>query len=154
MMTPMPDAGRDDDTTWLAAYVAGRDVPCPVCSAHLREMPGDTCPHCHSPLTLALGTVEPYLRAWIALAVATCASSGVGAFIIAVLLDEGPPPRRIPLLYWSVWFFAASTPLGPLVVLTRRRFLRLGATAQRRISISGVCLVLLAAAFIVGMKFR
>jgi hypothetical protein len=153
MMTPMPDAAPD--TAWLTAYVAGRDVPCPVCSAPLRDMPGDTCPHCRSPLTLTLGTVEPYLRAWIALAVATCASSGVGALLIAVLLDEGPPPPRLRLLYASVWFFAASTPIGPLVVLTRRRFLRLGATAQRRIALLGVCLVLLAAvAFIVGIKFQ
>jgi hypothetical protein len=153
-MNTMPGAAPED-TSWLTAYLAGRAVHCPVCSRPLDDLAGDACPHCQSPLTLTLGTVEPYLRAWIALAVATCASSGVGALIIAVLLDEGPPPRRLRLLYGSVWFFAASTPLGPAVVLTRRRFLRLGATAQRRIAVSGVCAVLLAAiAFIVGIKFQ
>jgi hypothetical protein len=149
----MPDAGPE--TPWLTAYLAGRDVPCPICSTPLRDLVGDTCPRCRNPLTLTLGTVEPYLRAWIALAVATCASSGIGAFIITILLDEGPPPSHMRLLCAAVWFFAFSTPVGPAVVLTRRRFLRLSGTAQRRIAVVGVCLVSLAAlAFIVGIKFQ
>jgi hypothetical protein len=151
MILAMADAAPD--TPWLAAYVAGRDVPCPICSTSLRDLAGDTCPHCHNPLALALGAVEPHLRAWIALAVATCASSGVGAFLIAILLDEGPPPKRMRLLYWAVWFFTVSTPVGPTVVLTRRRFLRLPPRVQRRLAFTGMTLVLLAAiAFACGME--
>jgi len=132
------------DTHWLTAYLRERDVPCPACHAPLRNLAADVCPDCGNELALTLGTVDAPLRTWIPMAVASLASAGVGFFMIALVVQNGPPPYQDHAIFWLVWFFAASVPLAALVILARRRFLRLSRATQQRLSIGYVTIVFIA----------
>ena len=146
-----PDA---PDTSWLTAYLRDRQVPCPACAFPLHDVSGDTCPQCGNEIVLTLDTVEPRLRAWIHLAVAACASAGVGLFMAALIIRNGSPPYRDPMIFWPVWFFAVSVPAAPVVLLTRRRFLRLGRAVQQTTATVGVTLVFIAfTTLILKIKF-
>jgi hypothetical protein len=73
--------------------------------------------------------------------VTACAASGIGAFLVVIYFDEGLPPRFRPVLYWAVCFLIVCTPLGPVVLLTRRRFMRLAAGAQRRLAVAVIAAI-------------
>jgi hypothetical protein len=150
---PIPVAAAAD-VAWLADYLRDRAAFCPDCGTGLRGLSTGVCPHCRSELALTLGTVEPPLRAWILLAVATCASAGVGLFMIALIVRQGPPPRRDALIFGLVWFFAASVLIAPVVLLTRRRFMRLSRAAQSGVATVGVTIILVAfIALVLRLKF-
>lgn len=50
-----------DEGERLAAYLAGRDVPCPTCGYNLRDLRGPRCPECGKSLSLSLTPGKPRL---------------------------------------------------------------------------------------------
>ncbi len=66
----MPDASSTTDTRpneadLLAAYLAGRDVICPVCGYNLYRCESDHCSECGAHLELGLTSVDLRLTSWI-----------------------------------------------------------------------------------------
>lgn len=49
----------------LRAYLADRDVPCPMCEYNLRDLPGDRCPECGERFRLQVGLTDPKLAGFI-----------------------------------------------------------------------------------------
>jgi hypothetical protein len=81
-------------------------------------------------LRLSVGLVEPFMRAWVLLAVAAFGSGGTGLFLLLLVLRVGWPPSRGSgtqafLLNASMLYFLASIPLALVVLFTRRSFMRM-----------------------------
>ena len=81
------------DADFLRQYLAGRDVPCPMCEYNLRDLLGDRCPECGDQLTLAVNPVEPKQAAAI---------TGL------ILLAAGAGLNGLLLLYWLFTFWRDS----------------------------------------------
>lgn len=99
MDTPTPSPDRID----LAAFLATRDAPCPVCGYNLRSLLTDRCPECGRHLVLAVGTTEPKLGAFIAGLVGLASGFGFCGLLIAYaavhfvfMPGGGPPPDFLP----------------------------------------------------------
>jgi len=130
---PAPRAA--DDTAGLVAFLAGRDVPCPLCGYNLRGLTSPRCPECGRELRLSIGLTEPYLRAWIVLAAAACAGGGTGLFFVMMIARAGWPstfgsPVRFFVMNCSLIYFILTIPVAVVVLVTRRRLLRLPAHLQ------------------------
>src|SRR5436305_13805040 len=82
----------------LLAFLAGQDVACPLCGYNLRGLTTPRCPECGRELRLSIGLTEPYLRAWIVLAAAVCASGGTGLFFVMMIARAGWPRTVGPAL--------------------------------------------------------
>ncbi|NLE59493.1 MAG: hypothetical protein GX616_14110 [Planctomycetes bacterium] len=125
----------------LLHYIADRDVPCPVCGYNLRALTVPRCPECGREVVLSIRLVEPYMRAWVTLAVAVSASAGVGLFLILILVMEGRLPSgniHSGLKLFIECHFIGSIPAAVVVLLVRRWFLRRGKPVQWTIAIVGV----------------
>jgi predicted amidophosphoribosyltransferase len=48
--------------TFLTAFLAGRDQPCPQCQYNLRDLQGTRCPECGEELALRVNIAEPRQR--------------------------------------------------------------------------------------------
>ena len=133
---PSPPAGAPDlspDDAALLVWLCDRDVECPLCRYNLRGLTVPRCPECGNRLRLWVSVVDPYVKAWITLAVAACGSAGLGFLLLCMVLREGPPHQG--LLDWMVWFFILMVP-SPLVLLkTRQRFQRLPRATQWMLAI-------------------
>jgi hypothetical protein len=130
---PAPPAA--DDGVELTRFLAGRDVPCPLCGYNLRGLTTPRCPECGRELRLSIGLTEPYLRAWIVLAAAACASGGTGLFFVMMIARAGWPstfgsPARIFVMNCSLMYFILTIPVAVAVLVARRRLLRLPAGLQ------------------------
>lgn len=121
-MPPPPDD--------LIAFLRDRDVYCPLCSYNLRDLQSDRCPECGRELQLTIGLVEPYLRAWIALAVSLFAAGGVGIIFLFLVISQGLPDRESLGLRLCILYFIACIPVAIVAIVTRRRFLRLERPTQ------------------------
>lgn len=59
------DEGGGTSGEVLRTYLAGRDVPCPVCRYNLRGCAGSECPECGARLDLRVGSVDLRLGPWL-----------------------------------------------------------------------------------------
>lgn len=114
----------------LLDFLRDRDVACPLCGYNLRGLTSPRCPECGRDLRLSVGLAEPFLRAWVLLAVATVAPAGIGLVFVAVLIrDRAFMPRE----WWyvaSAVYFLACIPLAVVVLICRRWFVRLPKRVQ------------------------
>ncbi|HSU68713.1 MAG TPA: hypothetical protein VLJ39_17665 [Tepidisphaeraceae bacterium] len=129
------------DAASLVEYLRDCDVTCPACGYNLRGLVSPRCPECGWELTLTVGAVEPFLRAWVTLVVGSCASAGIGFFFLLLVMRSGWPKRE-PALLVSVFIFIASIRVAGLVLLARRRFLKLIREVQWRITTLGTVMFL------------
>jgi len=131
----MEQEQSDPDTDALVEFLRGRDAWCPACRYNLRGLTSPRCPECGRELKLSVGVTEPFLRAWIMLAVSTFASSALGVFMAWILFREGwPRGTEERSLRASIVIYIVMIPTGPLVLATRRRFLRLTKNVQWKIA--------------------
>jgi hypothetical protein len=120
------------DTALLGAFLADRDVACPLCGYNLRTLSGTRCTECGNELRLQVGLVEPRLGAYLAAVAGASAGLGGGGLFTLVALAEAPrqwwdgPSGR--LLMAQVAFAAVLLP----VLLARRRAFRRAAPARQR----------------------
>jgi hypothetical protein len=138
------------DIRALVDFLRDRDAWCPACRYNLRGLTTPRCPECGRELRLSVGATEPFLRAWIMLAVAACSAAGVGVLFGWIVIAFGFPyngyrPREAILL-GVIAFFMVMVLVAPLVLITRWRFLKLSQSAQWRIA--GVVTVVTAVAFL------
>jgi hypothetical protein len=102
-----------------------------VCAYNLRDLPAPRCPECGHALRLTVGTIEPYLRAWMVLVLSTCVSAGIGVFCAIITAKEGmPPTTRYDYLGISILCFMATIPTPIPAFWGRRRFLRFARSQQ------------------------
>ena len=138
------------DTEALVEFLRHRDAWCPACRYNLRGLTSPRCPECGRELRLSVGAIEPFLRAWITLVVAACSAAGVGVLFGWIVIAFGFPydgyRHRETILRWIIGVFMVTVPIAPLVLITRRRFLRLSKRAQW--TIVGPAAVVTVAAFL------
>ena len=77
------------DVIRLVEFLATRDAPCPLCGYNLHGLTRDICPECGRQLQLSVGLTDPFLRAWVILAVAVF--SGVQDSFCAASIDISGP---------------------------------------------------------------
>jgi hypothetical protein len=131
----MDENPADPDVQALIEFLRERDAWCPACRYNLRGLTTPRCPECGRELRLSVGVTEPFLRAWITLAVSAFASSALGVFMAWVLFREGwPRGSEERSLRASIVIYIVMIPIGPLVLATRRRFLRMTKDVQWRIA--------------------
>lgn len=124
METPSPPNAPPRDRFELAAFLAGRDAPCPVCGYNLRGLLQEHCPECGRHLVLAVGTTEPKLGAFILGLVGLAASWGFCALLLlfaVIMTRRGGGPNfweLLPLLSGAIVPGAAL-----LLWVSRRRVL-------------------------------
>jgi hypothetical protein len=139
----------------LLEYLAAHDVPCPLCGYNLRHLTAPRCPECGREVQFTVAPADPHLRPWIALAVATCLSAGVGLFFLVVIAVSRSLPRNrgaaefVTLMALLCWFWA-NIPLAAIALIGRRPFVRFHRVAQLWIAtlawaINVVLFILLAA---------
>ena len=136
---------RGDDPL-LGEFLRGRDVPCPLCGYNLRDLTTPRCPECGRELRLSVGLVEPFLRAWIAATVASCACAGLGVLFLYIVVREGFPGRNEPMLGAVIVYFIVAIPQAMALLRWRRRFLRVSARLQW--SLASICIALAVIAFV------
>ena len=120
----------DEDVRQLVHFLATHDAECPLCGYNLRALTSPRCPECGRELRLTVGLAEPYLRAWIVLAAATCAAGGTGLFFILMIAVAGWPrvwgsAVKTFFMNASLIYFMCGVPAAAAVLLARRRLMRL-----------------------------
>lgn len=139
----------------LLHYIADRDVPCPVCGYNLRALTVPRCPECGHEVVLGIRLVEPYMRAWVTLAVAVSASAGVGLFPILILVLNGRLPSgniHSGLELFIDYYFIGSIPAAAVVLLARRWLLRRSKLVQWTIAVVGVLMWAVAFVLLCGTQ--
>jgi hypothetical protein len=141
----------DDETRQLVDFLATHDAACPLCGYNLRALTAPRCPECGREVRLSVAMAEPYLRAWVVLAAATCAAGGAGMFLLMIVAVEGWP--HLGQSEWEHFFsnavmvyFIGGVPLAAAVLVARRRLLRL--TARRQWALAWAAVVLTTAAML------
>ena len=137
----------DADAAALLEFLRDRDAFCPVCRYNLRGLTVPRCPECGRELRLSVGATEPFLRAWIMVAVATCAAAGVGVLFAFLLTTAGWPAGSSvseQIMRALVLFFIATIPAALGVLATRRRFLKLPKAVQWKIAVSATIVIVVA----------
>jgi hypothetical protein len=140
------------DEQFLLQFIQAHDVACPVCKYNLRALTVPRCPECGRALKLTVGTIEPYLTAWITLVVAAFASTG-----IAFLLDAYALCKGVHFLNAgedaAFFSFNLSIPLALAAIFLRRAFLRFSGLIQWPLAVAVLFLTLAQiAAFLLIMQ--
>src|SRR5918993_2064731 len=86
-----PSAAAPDDERALVEFLRHRDFGCPLCAYNLRGLTSMRCPECGRELRLSVGLAEPFMRAWVLLAVAAFGGGGTGLFLLLLVLRVGWP---------------------------------------------------------------
>ncbi len=128
----------------LVHFLQEHGAECPRCRYNLHRLTSPYCPECGAELRLTVGTVEPYLRAWVTLVVSLCVGAGQGAIWVLVLTKQGaPPPQFLVTIVCGI----SCIPIMIAAVLTRKRFVRL---TPRKQWILAACAVMLTAVALVS----
>ena len=90
----------------LAAYLSGRDVPCPECGYNLRDLVGRRCPECGDDLALRLTLAEPRQGLLIAGLIGLSAGAGLSGLLLIYI---GIQVLRRPGFGPDVWHFVGVT---------------------------------------------
>ena len=109
----------------LVADPSGR--PAPPSAEELRQT---VCPECGRELRLSVGLAEPFLQAWILLAIAILVPAGIGLVFVVILLRDR---EFMPNQWWyiaSAAYFMACIPLAAVALILRPRFIRLAKRTQ------------------------
>ncbi len=125
----------DTDAALMVQFLSRHDAFCPLCKYNLRGLTRPKCPECGRTLTLSVGLVEPYLRAWIVLMVSLCVTAGPGLlFSVAIgayFVRHGVASLTLSLLQLiPVLILIFCIPLAIAALLLRRRFLKLTRRTQ------------------------
>ncbi len=130
---PTVEAGQRGEGTHrlLLELLHDNDVPCPVCRYNLRGITSERCPECGIQIRLTIGAAEPYPTAWVALAMISSISAGVGLLCLSLMLGFGWPGVHASLLAWTSLYFICSIAFPLLVLATRRPFIRLRHPMQK-----------------------
>lgn len=128
---PAPDA-------LLVEFLGHRDLPCPVCRFNLRDGVSAACPECGSPLELQIGSIDRRLGLWLCVFLAHVIPFGFAAtlstmatwVVISGRLTASQALTNIVILACIGGALVHGTFVG-LIWFGRRRFWRLGRTAQR-----------------------
>ncbi len=119
-------AGPTDEQL-VVDYLRLREAHCPVCHYNLHLLTVPRCPECGRELRLTVGTLEPFMRAWICLAVATFASAGLGLLFTCAFLIQGFPRhidslRDFTLVVAAVYLIL-NIPMSAAVIAVRTAIL-------------------------------
>jgi hypothetical protein len=122
-MTAATPPGEPPAAELLTRFLAGRDVPCPVCRYNLRDLTGTRCPECGLELRLAIGAAGARFGLLVFALVPRLMMLGLSVAPWILSLD-GPPSARL----WGIWVVMILGPVEGLFALWlyRRRvwFLR------------------------------
>ena len=88
--SPQPGVYETPAVPLLNAFLAARDVPCPLCGYNLRMLAGERCPECGNELRLQVGLVEPRMGWYIAALVACCVGLGGSVLVALLALSQAP----------------------------------------------------------------
>jgi len=126
----------------LAAFLADRDVSCPVCRYNLRALRVPACPECAAPLHLSVASPSLHLGPYLVTIVSFALAAGfdlvvaiIAATLTLVFADPAAPASWIgPALLASILGAAGAACLGSILWLARHRtwWHRLGPRRQRR----------------------
>jgi hypothetical protein len=122
------------DDTFLIAWLFDRDAECPLCKYNLRGLTSPRCPECGEALRLGVSLVEPYLKAWMAVAAGLLLPAGVGLLFLIAVTREGWPPRAPLWANIALAYIIGCIPLSIASLARRRNFLRLSRPAQHTIA--------------------
>lgn len=125
-------------------YLQGRDVPCPACGYNLRDLGGARCPECGRDLKPSVGTVEPIMRNWLILLCGSVAPAAMGLFFLVVIAQQGWPRGEPAGFQFAMLYYVANVAIAPVVLSSRRKFLRLGGGVQRTLAVVSVLTFFLA----------
>jgi len=145
---PVQAHSHPKDSAQLIEFLAERDASCPLCGYNLRGLTSDACPECGKRLRLTVGLAEPFLRAWVMLAVAMFSAGGVGILLFYIVVKEGWT-TDLPIAP-SIYFMIAI-PGSMVAVSLRRGFLRLA--KQIQIWIGWIALFATAVAFALFFRY-
>jgi hypothetical protein len=125
------------DDAFLIRYLEHHETPCPRCGYNLHALRSTRCPECGESLRVTVGLTHPHLRGWVAMAVPTTASAGIGLlFLLMFALHGGPRGRGFFLLYLGLGYYWAAIPLAALMIVRRRTFLRWPAGVQNTVAVA------------------
>jgi hypothetical protein len=117
----------------LTDYLAKYNASCPLCRYNLRGLTSGTCPECGNALMITVGLVEPFMSAWICTAATLCASAGIGAWFLFMVIFFGLPRGggvEGLLTHITIFCFIGSIPFAGVAVWMRRKFMRLQRSTQ------------------------
>jgi hypothetical protein len=135
----MSQNATDTDAEALIGFLRERDVFCPLCRYNLRGLTVPRCPECGRGLQLSVGVTEPFLRAWITLAVSACSAAGIGILFAWLVITVGWPRGGFGLknevLKAVIAFFILMIPSAAFVIIGRRKFVKWAKRTQWKIAI-------------------
>ena len=136
---------------YLVHFLHEHESECPRCKYNLRKLTSHYCPECGAELHLTVGTVEPYLRAWLTLVVNLCVGAGLGIVWIIVLLIEREPYHEFRV---TIVCGVLCIPAACVAVFGRRRFVRINPKVQWVFAACGMALALISyVSFYLGIAF-
>ncbi len=119
----------------LRDFLAGRDVPCPVCRYNLRGCDGAACPECGARLDLRVGSIDLRLGPWLLCVLALAVPMGFSGICGLAALNGWRQSTlwsgRDYLIMGGLWALTIACGVALLVISKRRaRFLRRSRAAQ------------------------
>jgi hypothetical protein len=133
-------AETEGQATFLLAWLRDRDVPCPLCAYNLRGLTSPRCPECGHELRLTVALTEPYLKAWLTMAVALLLPAGLGLLWIVIVPAHGLPGGPQEWLAVPILYQIACVPLASAAVVGRRRVQRWPRERQQLVAAVAVAL--------------
>ena len=128
-----PEDPRDDGGL-LLAFLAERDVPCPLCGYNLRNLTRPQCPECRKDLALTVG-VKKLNFLWLLATITPGLFSGIAAGLLLIVMTiatflggGGPVPWQVHVLDAFGWLSGLA---ALLLIKYRFAFLRQPQGAQQ-----------------------
>ncbi len=127
----------ETDESHLRAFLADRDIPCPVCRYNLRGLASTSCPECGAQLDLRVGSIDLKLGPWLLCVFATALPTGFNSILatIGVIAAIGSAFWQSRDWIQLAAFVGSTLAFGSavaIVVRRRSRFLRKTTAAQWR----------------------